>query len=172
MDQSAEIIEGVAAKPVKSWAIRAMLGKDIRTYCALFQRIFAKPPWNETWTLDGIDVEVRKIMRKEGFIGIVAEYDSQPVGYVTGYRLPTPPIIPPLCYLDQLFVDDRYHDLGIGKSLLAKMVCLGSTRRDYGIVLLTKAHSPAERFYLGNGFKRLPLMIRFNGKVLLYKLLQ
>jgi len=172
MDQSAEIIKGVASKTVESLAIRTMHGEDRRTYCALFQRIFAQPPWNETWTLNRIDVEVKKIMSKEGFVGIVAEYESQPVGYLTGYRLPIPPIIPPLYYLDQLFVDDRYHDLGIGKSLLAKMVCLGNTRRDYGIVLLTKAHSPAERFYLGNGFKRFPSIIRFNTKVLLYKMLR
>jgi aminoglycoside 6'-N-acetyltransferase I len=169
MDQSAEIIKGIVSDKLTT---RTMLKKDMQTYCALFQRIFAQPPWNETWTTDKIHVEVKKIMSKKGFTGIVAEYESQPVGYLTGYRLQIFPFIPSLCYLDQLFVDNRYRGIGIGKSLLYQMVSQVNTHGDCGIVLLTKASSPAEQFYLKHGFKRFFTIIRFNGKVLLYKALR
>jgi len=172
MDHSAEIVKGVVSKTGTSLTTRTMLEKDIQAYCALFQRIFAQPPWNEAWTTGKIRVAVKKIMSKKGFIGITAEYESQPVGYVTGYRLRISPIIPSLCYLDQLFVDDRYRGIGIGTSLLSQMVCRVNTRRDFGIVLLTKANSTAEQFYLQNGFKRCASILRFKGNVLLYKLLQ
>jgi aminoglycoside 6'-N-acetyltransferase I len=169
MDKSSGPIKDVVSKTL---TLRAMQERDTQTYCALFQRVFAQAPWNETWTLDKIHIVVKKIMSKKGFIGIVAECESQPVGYLTGYRLRIIPIIPPLYYLDQLFVDDRYRGNGIGKSLLSEMVCLVNVRKGFGIVLLTKICSPAEQIYLDNGFKRFASIIRFNGKVLLCKILR
>jgi len=172
MDPSVDKIKGIVSKPITSLKIRTMLEKDIQSYCALYQRIFAQSPWNEIWTLDKIQVALKKVMSKKGFIGITAEYESQPVGYLTGYRLRNFPIIYTFYYLDQLFVDDRHRGVGIGKGLLSKMVCQVNTHKGYGIVLLTKTNSAAEQFYRENGFKRLFPVIRFKEKVLLYKLLQ
>jgi GNAT superfamily N-acetyltransferase len=142
--------------------LRSMNETDIDNYCVLYKRIFIQPPWNEEWAIDKIKSIVLKNMNRKGFIGLVAEQESQGLaGYSNGYRLPALRLF----YLDQLFIDDRCRGIGIGRKLLLEMVHLNNS----GIVLLTKANSPAERFYVCNGFKRFIPLIRIRGKILLYK---
>jgi GNAT superfamily N-acetyltransferase len=150
-------------------SIRAMANRDIRHFSLLFQRIFSQPPWNETWSIAFIHDLAWKIMRRPGYIGTVAEYESRPVGYAIGYELPRVPFIPGFFYLDHLFVDEEYRGIGVGGGLLAKMALLAGIRRMGTMLLMTKKNSPAEALYLDEGFKRLLPFIKIQKKIVLYK---
>ncbi|MFA5266167.1 MAG: GNAT family N-acetyltransferase [Opitutaceae bacterium] len=140
--------------------VRTMEPADVPSYCALFRRVFAQPPWSEEWSLDAIGKELGKTRARKGFIGLVAHDESDSAGFATGYRLRWLPAF----YLEQLFVDDRRQKTGIGRALLLELFL----RIDGLVILLTKQGSTAETFYIHNGFKRV-LKVRFKGKILLYQ---
>jgi GNAT superfamily N-acetyltransferase len=152
--------------------IRAMVNRDIRHFSLLFQQIFSKPPWNEEWTLDAIRDLAWKIMRRDGYIGTVAEYASRPVGYAIGYDLFRLPFLPRLFYLDHLFVDEAYRGIGIGGGLLSKIAEIAIIRKESKIVLMTKKNSAAETLYLGEGYLRVLPIIKIQQKIVLWKKLR
>jgi GNAT superfamily N-acetyltransferase len=160
-----------ARKPSATLTLRLFQTMDNPVYCALFQRIFGQPPWNETWTLDEISRELDRIMAKPGFIGIAAEYQSHLAGFFTGYRLRFP-LLPSFFYLDQLFVDDRHRGMGAGRALLGQGLSLAADQHYRGMLLLTKPGSASEGFYRQNGFGRVLPFARLKGKLLLYRSLR
>jgi GNAT superfamily N-acetyltransferase len=149
--------------------IRAMSENDLASFCFLFQRSFAEAPWHETWTFEAINDLAWNIMRKEGYIGTVAEYNAASVGFAIGYRLFPAPLMPRLFYLDHIFVDKGFRGMGIGGGLLSKIGHLAAIRRMETMLLMTRKDSKAEALYLEEGFKRLLPFIRIQGKIVLYK---
>lgn len=143
-------------------AIKTMSDVDVGRYCVLFQSVFSKTPWNEIWTIAKIKTDIKKVMRKKGFWGMVAKADTEDVGYLTGFRLK---LFPSVFYIDQLFVDVNYHGKKIGKRLLLET---SNHLKRFGVsklFLLTKPDSVAEKFYRNNEFKRFlpPMCIRGKG---------
>lgn len=151
----------------KEGAVREMVDSDKDQYCELFKRVFAEPPWNETWEITGISADLERKMRKKGFIGLAAEYGSAPAGFMTGYKLPFLRAF----YLEQLFVDGRYRGAGIGRMLLSSMLSLAEKRGEHSVLLLTKKNSPAEKLYLASGFRRFLPFVSLGGKTMYRKLL-
>ena len=141
--------------------LRALQTADLPAYAALFQCVFAQPPWLETWTREAIGRDVARAMKRAGFVGLVAEEGTLSVGYAVGYSVP----VLGCFYLEQLFVDDRCRGAGIGRQLMAAM----AGRSPVPIVLLTKPNSPADGFYRANGFVRALPPLRFRGKILMRK---
>jgi aminoglycoside 6'-N-acetyltransferase I len=145
---------------------RKMDTSDLDAYCRLFQRVFASPPWNEEWSMDRIDRDIGKLMRKKGFIGLVAGVGANCIGFTAGSRLK---IFPKIFYLAQLFVDETVRGKGIGNSLVRETITIA---RDHGaskIILLTKPDSKAEKFYRRIGFSPWFSTFRVHGKCILYK---
>lgn len=169
MDHQPANAQNPSGQPSAALALRALQSGDIPAYGALLQRIFAQPPWNEAWTLNEISRGLISVMAKPGFVGIAAEYQNQPIGFLTGYRLGFPPITPACFFLDQLFVDEGHRRTGTGKALLLRALGLAATCKYWGMLLLTKTNTPAEQFYRENGFGRFLSFIRIKGKHLLYR---
>jgi aminoglycoside 6'-N-acetyltransferase I len=149
-----------------STTIRAFVLDDVADYCALFQRVFGLPPWNEQWTVEAVRRDLERAMRRRGYCALVAEQGSAKVGYISGHRPPGFAFLPVL-YIDQLFVDDRVQGAGIGTLLLS---ALASKAADGGcsvLALLTRNNSTAASFYRRHGFRRVLWPVRIRGKVLL-----
>jgi len=145
---------------------RIMDESDIGAYCTLFQRVFASPPWNEKWSLDRIDRDIRKLMRKKGFIGMVASAGHNSIGFIAGSQLK---ILPKIFYLAQLFVDDKVRGKGIGNSLVRETMTIAKGHGVSKMILLTKPDSKAEKFYRRIGFSPWVSTFRVNGKCILFK---
>jgi aminoglycoside 6'-N-acetyltransferase I len=145
---------------------RIMDESDIGAYCALFQRVFASSPWNEKWSLERIDRDIRKLMRKKGFIGVVATAGHNSIGFVTGSRIG---IFPKIFYLAQLFVDSTIQGKGIGNSLVRETMTIAKEHGVSKMILLTKPDSKAEEFYHRIGFSPWFSTFRVNGKCVLLK---
>jgi len=140
--------------------VRAMEPADGPAYCALFQRVFARPPWKETWSLEEIARDLENARAKSDFVGLAADDGSGAIGFAAGYRVGWLPVL----YLEQLFVDDRCQGAGTGSALLSAML----RRADGLVVLLTRPASSAEAFYVRRGFRRLAPLIRLRGKIVLF----
>jgi aminoglycoside 6'-N-acetyltransferase I len=150
-------------------SIQPMTSVDIGDYCALFQRVFAAPPWNEQWTITKIEDVITKSMQKKGFLGLVARSNSNGIGYFTGFRVG---MIPCLFYVDQLFIALGYQGKGIGKKLHAEATLRLKRCGVTGMILLTKPDTSADRFYRGLGYRRRIPLLRINGKGVFYNNLQ
>jgi len=146
--------------------IRKMIDADIDPYCTLFQSVFSQYPWNEKWTIIKINTAIKRLMRKKGFIGMVAEAAPGTIGYLTGFRLG---VIPSVFYMDQLFVANDFHGKKIGKRLHSETMSQLKSRGVSKIFLLTKPESIAEEFYKGIGYKRFLRAIYIKGKAIFHK---
>jgi GNAT superfamily N-acetyltransferase len=146
--------------------IREMEDRDVATYCTLFKQVFSEAPWNENHKLADIETMLQKVSRKKGFGGLVAESGSEAVGYLTGYLFGIPGMLQ-LYYIDQLFMSQEFRKKGIGGKLLAEMTGRLKNFRISGIILLTMPHSAAEKFYIRNGYRKVPV-IKIRGKSILY----
>ncbi len=146
--------------------IRKMTGADVSSYCTLFKDVFSDYPWNEKWTVGKIEADIKKLMRKKGFLGMTADAGPGRVGYLTGFR---PVIFPSVFYLEQLFVDKDHQGKKIGNRLLAettrRLKSLGVSR----MVLLTKTGTPAEAFYAAGGYEKYLPAVRIKGKTIFQK---
>jgi aminoglycoside 6'-N-acetyltransferase I len=134
-------------------------GSEI-SYCKLFMRVFSQPPWNESWTTGRVSMDFRRNVKRKNFIGMSAFYGSVSAGFIAGYRMR----IFPAYYLGEFFVDPEMQGKGVGgvlfENLSGSLRILGINR----IVLLTGSGTPAEKFYLKHGFKRIFPLIKINGK--------
>ena len=112
--------------------------KDELSICDLYCRVFAGPPWFETWTIDQALNIFDDAIRREGFVGVQARIDDKTVGFAWGYVTPaenTPTVnfenmrqifykkeLNPdkIFYCAELGVDPNYQGKGIG-SILVKV---------------------------------------------------
>jgi GNAT superfamily N-acetyltransferase len=149
--------------------IRPMNEADITPYCALFENVFSRPPWNEHWTQPQISAIISRQIRKKGFFGLAATMSCGTIGFLTGFRvLP----VTSLFYIDQLFVSTGYQGLKTGKKLLTQAELELRQQGVFRTMLLTKPGSFAETFYRKNGYAPLVRLFRFRGKALYSKHLQ
>lgn len=155
--------EGVSKLP--RITLRTMTTIDIDPYCKLFLDVFSAPPWNENWTIDKINADIKKRMGKKYFMGIAAEVDSRIIGFLTGFQLK---VLPSLFYIDQLFVNVNCHGNGVGRSLHSEMVNRIKSLGVSGIFLLTKPDTIAAKFYRNNGYRCFFPAIHIKGKVIFY----
>lgn len=157
---------GLETVSVKSThlSVSEMTENHIEDYCQMFRKVFAAPPWNETWSREKTKKTLLRIMRLRTFKGFTAVIDGKPAGFITGYSYP---LMFSHYYLEQLFVSDTYRKRHIGTSLLTAF--LSAIRSDgfRSVLLLTKSHSDAEIFYHTKGFNKLPL-IKINGKTVMF----
>jgi GNAT superfamily N-acetyltransferase len=147
-------------------AIEKMTDADINSYCHLFQSEFSHHPWNEKWTIAKINADVKKLMRKKDFFGMVTKSASGNIGYLTGFRLK---LFPSVFYIDQLFIDDNYHGKKIGTRLLSETTSQLKSLGVCKLLLLTKPNSSAQEFYINNGYKRFLSPICIKHKAIFYK---
>lgn len=147
-------------------ATEKMTDADIDSYCTLFQRVFAGHPWNEKWALVRVNADVKKLMRKNSFFGMVAKNASESIGYLTGFRLR---LLPSVFYIDQLFINADYHEKKIGTRLLSETTSQLKSLGVCKLLLLTKPNSIAQRFYINNGYRRFLSAICIKGKGVFYK---
>lgn len=138
------------------------------SYIHLFQKIFCQAPWFESWAEYDVKRNLRKVMSRQSFLGFTALLNNTPVGFLTGYCLFDRVKLTGPFYIDQLFVDDRYQNMGIGRALMDEFMKQLQERTCPIILLLTREDSPTEDFYMKYGFKKFHTVFRMRGKALFY----
>jgi N-acetylglutamate synthase-like GNAT family acetyltransferase len=139
---------------------------------ALYVKVFQQAPWHEIWVEGKVRKNIRKMMSRRTFLGFTAwNNDENAVGYIWGYCLHDTFPLKKVLYIDSLFVDDAYQNIGIGKQLLSTFMMAAKEQNITTIFLLTKKDSVADSFYRKYGFTRILQPIRFRKKILMYRAL-
>ena len=146
--------------------IRPFDEKLLEPCISVYLDVFNQPPWGESWTDGSARRRLTKVIRRNGFIGLIAFLDGGPVGFVLGNRWGSYPLNRGF-QIRELLVADQVRGTGIGGQLIAALM---TNLRKFDlryISLVTKRGSPAERFYMKSGFKRLPRTGSLNQLVLM-----
>ena len=138
------------------------------SYISLFRRIFCQSPWFESWSVYEVNRNLSNTMKHRSFLGFTAFLKNMPIGFITGYCLFDRFTLKCPFFIDQLFVDDRYQNMGVGKALIDELMKQLQENKCLIILLLTQENSHVEHFYIKYGFKRLQTVFHVRGKVLLY----
>ncbi len=148
-------------------------GEVLGQLAALYCRIWQEPPWNEThWTIERVLVDLSSELALPGAIGFAA-IDSQVVGFTWGYRV-TPDALRVISgggtldyvfvehehvfYIDELGVDGRSREHGIG-STLTKRLLAEVWGQGYDMVILRTDDQAAAaiKLYRRLGFVDMPV---------------
>lgn len=117
--------------------------------------VFAAEPWNETHDPAQINEYVQNLYAMNTFIGFLAYDDDSNdfIGVALGFNKPwyqgTEYI------LDTFFVDNKKQHSGLGTVLLKQVKQELHKRSISAIMLDTDRGTPAEKFYIKNGFEAL-----------------
>lgn len=104
--------------------VRRYNEKDLRQLIRLYQQAFAEPPWNETWSDEDVEKDLRFALSQSQPIVLVAMDNETLVGTSWGYKLPLEKFpflrgrVNPSCsYMDEMAVNAQIRQQGIGKML-------------------------------------------------------
>lgn len=90
----------------------------------VYQVAFAEPPWNESWSREDVETDLRKCLSSPNPIVLVAEDAGRLVGFTAGYRTPFSefPFLEGIVrerssYMDEIAVLASMRGRGVGRSL-------------------------------------------------------
>ncbi|HLC39389.1 MAG TPA: GNAT family N-acetyltransferase [archaeon] len=106
--------------------MRTFEEKDVQQIIGVYQRAFAEPPWNESWTDEAVTEDLQNALRQNNPIILVAEKDGKLVGFRWAYELPMDkfPFLngqiesEKTMYGDELAVENEYRGMGIGSGMM------------------------------------------------------
>ena len=123
---------------------------DLPACAALFVKVFAAPPWNESWSVEAATRRFDDCFRTPGFFGLLAKSEERIVGFALG------------CveqwhtsnhfHLREICVAPALQRRGVGSELMG---ALEDNLREAGvgrIILHTARDSDAQAFYDRCGF--------------------
>ncbi len=118
---------------------------------ALYQKVYAQPPWNESWhSTQAIFEFFHNHLINNFFMGYVAKRGTTIVGVSIGFSKPW--IGGMEYYIDESFIDTDHHHQGVGSKLMAHIKAECRLRQHSALILNTQQDFPAQVFYERNGF--------------------
>ncbi len=108
------------------FTIRPFRESDLDQLISVYQSAFAEPPWNEEWTAEQVEEDLRYAQKQDDCVVLVACDDDRLVGFTWGYRMPIEkfPFLEGLVeqganYMDEMAVLKQNRTKGVG-TLLGK----------------------------------------------------
>jgi ribosomal protein S18 acetylase RimI-like enzyme len=117
----------------------------------VYTECFNGPPWHDGWTHDTAKERLGMLLDYPNSIGLVAIRNEEVVGLVIGNCESWTDGIS--YYLNELCVSSNEQRSGIGQSLLEILTNVLRKREVESVYLLTEHSSPAESFFLKQGFE-------------------
>jgi aminoglycoside 6'-N-acetyltransferase I len=125
-------------------------GRDHLDECArLLVYAFNAEPWNDAWTLETARQELAWTMGVPGFAGLVS-LDGQVLAFATGWREPDDRR--DVFFLKTFCVNPNAQGTGVGSRLLVRLEEYLDECGVNTIYLITHRGTPAEGFYIKNGY--------------------
>lgn len=130
--------------------IRLFEQRDLDSTISLYQRAFREPPWNETWTREQVEEDLRFAQTQPNPILLVALLADELVGFTWGYQLPfekmlflTGRVLQESSYIDEVAVAKDARIRGIGVKLCNAYTNSARTQGMKQLVLRTSVNNPA-----------------------------
>lgn len=124
--------------------------KDLLSCINDYIDVFNRPLWNDEWTDNEAGDFLLDYINHPSFLGFVCEDNDIPLGFIMGstYKWWD-------CnhyYLNKMFVTPNKQRSGIGRFLISEVKKILKENGYGSIILLTMRNTPAETFYINNGF--------------------
>jgi len=123
---------------------------ELERHAALLVDVFSQKPWCEKWEVDHAYDRLVYYVNTPHFLGLSAIEDDELIGFLFGnfepYQASSHFIIKEMC------VKTDQQRKGIGKQLLSELYPHLKKNKAASCFLLTRRDSPAETFYLDNGY--------------------
>lgn len=140
-----------------------MKQEDIKVLTELYINAFNKEPWNDKWTTEIVLKRLNQMVNCEGFYGVVAYEEDNPVGMILGnheyYYNGMQFNIKEFC------VDTTIQSRGLGTKVLEEFIERLKIRGIDEIILLTTKSEKAEGFYKRRGFNTIENMVTMRKKL-------
>lgn len=131
---------------------------DLDACVSLFLSVFTAPPWQDGWaSSDQARSYLLEYVRNPAFQGWVAEDGGRLVGLCLGHLRSW--WMGKELYVDEMCVERSLHRSGVGSALLQHVKAELRAQSVKAITLLTDRGTPAEAFYVKNGFERHDRMV-------------
>ena len=143
-------------------AIVSLQEKHLVACSQLSATVFNREPWRENWTLETANARLSHFLKFPGFVGF-GYGDPDLIGLILGTWEPWEDH--KIFYLRELCIHPEHQNQGIGSQLMEHLVSYLIQINVHRITLMTRGDTPAEAFYLKNGFShsRLTLMTKHIG---------
>lgn len=116
----------------------------------MYQAAFAEPPWNEAWSANDVENDLRFAEAQQDSIVLVAQDGRELLGFTWGYRISLVkfPFLDGLVddranYMDEIAVSRRLRRQGVGKLLVMTYLEAVERRGLPSSVLRTDERNPA-----------------------------
>ncbi len=123
---------------------------DINNHAALLVEVFSQEPWCENWAIENAHDRLLCYKNAPYFLGLSAIENNELIGFMFGnfepYQKSSQFIIKEMC------VKNEKQRTGVGKKILNELNSLLKKNNSSTSYLLTRKGSPAELFYLDNGY--------------------
>ena len=136
--------------------IEKLTNENINLCILLFIDVFNKSPWNDKWTEDKAKSLFNDFIRTPGFIGFVGFQNNQLISVCIGHIKTW--WNSSEYYIEEYFISSEKQNMGIGTLFLQEIEKQVMKKGIKKINLLTARNTPAEGFYLKNGFTNLDYM--------------
>lgn len=104
---------------------------------------------------------LKERLEKDESIIYLAYRDETAIGFVQLYPIFSSVSMEPMYLLNDLYVEENYRSLGIGKALIDEVKELCRERNFKGLALQTEASNPARHIYEHLGFEKDPDLFYF-----------
>lgn len=118
----------------------------------LMKTTFALPPWNETWTDARAKARLLEFLHAPKGLNYVCFDHEKMVGVLCSHLFTFHFGVELM--IDDFFIHPEYQQQGIGKKMLAHLIKESRPHHVVSLVLNTEKGSPAEQFYLAQGFQQ------------------
>ncbi len=134
----------------KMWKkIRTYKDTDLEDLVRVYRKAFAEPPWNEKWSDEEVKKDLEYAKSQRNPLILVAQRRSAFLGFTWGYSLPLEKfpflegrVSARSIYMDEIAVDPKFREKGVGEKLAAKFSRYSSLEFDE-IVLRTDENNSA-----------------------------
>lgn len=143
--------------------IRRLTLNDLENCTDLYVKVFNAEPWNDGWKKADAQERLDIIFSHKTFLGLGYYHDDELLGFLLGYKEKW--LDSYHYYIPEMCVKPFQQGRGIGSSLLEYIETIASDEKMQRVYLLTAKGTPAESFYIKNGFYQSPRMIMMAKKM-------
>lgn len=113
-------------------------------------RAYARPPWNEEWSIEAAIENVSYVLDTPSSIALVAVEDGKVLGIALGIRQRR--FAGPVIHLDELSVLPEKQGAGIGTMLLSAVLSMAKSEECTSVWLVSRRDGELSDFYQRSGF--------------------
>lgn len=143
------------------FTVRPYSEADLKDLIGVYQAAFAEPPWNESWSAEDVEKDLRFAQQQKDSIVLVASQLGKLAGFTWGYKIPLEkfPFLRNLVdqnanYMDEIAVTGQRRLCGIGKQLGNSYLDEVRARGQKQSILRTDERNPASMaLFAGIGYE-------------------